>query len=160
MSLGDAVLGCQPLSPTLEGSEVQRKSEGGWERNRERLTKRELLKALPSAARPLTPPTLGGKALFGGWIRNCPSEIHDNILILQSVPSLPGTLANLFPPSPPYFLPLPSPLEAKGQAGPGLERRGPKGLHELLDERGWRGRYFRPRRRESEGNKFLSPILS
>lgn len=96
MSLGDAVLGCQPLSPTLEGSEVQRKSEGGWERNQERLTTRELPKALPSAARPPPHPTIMGKALLGGWIRSCPSEIHNNILILQSVSLLPRTLANLF----------------------------------------------------------------
>lgn len=96
MSLGDAVLGCQPLSLTLEGSEVQRKSEGGWEMNQERLMTRELLKALPSAARPPSHPTIRGKALLGGWIRSCPSEIHNNILILQSVSLLPRILANLF----------------------------------------------------------------
>lgn len=59
---------------------------------------------------------------------SCPSKTHTNPLILQSVSLLPRTLANLFPPSPPYFLPLPSPLE------------GPKGrqVQEVLWEEGAR----------------------
>lgn len=59
----------------------------------------------------------------------------------QSFSSPPTVLAYLLPPAPPRFLSLPSPLEAKGWAGPGglLGRRVQKGRMNCLRKEG-RGR--------------------